>query len=121
MSIRDATFINALEGATLQRGKATDGIGSDEEGFSNALLDAIQSSEPPRGVSNAPNLASAFISRVDQAQQVADDQVERLANGEGNVHETAIALEKADIQMRLLMRSRDKVVQAYQEIMRMAV
>ena len=61
------------------------------------------------------------VSSADGAHKEADVQAERLARGEGNLHETAIALEKADIQMRLMMRGRDKVVQAYQEIMRMNV
>ena len=121
MSVRDATFVKALEGATLQRGNASGEIAADGEGFSNALLDALNASDGPRSTSSGKSLAATFVSRVDSAQKVADAQAERLANGEGNVHETAIALEKADIQMRLLIRSRDKVVQAYQEIMRMAV
>jgi flagellar hook-basal body complex protein FliE len=124
MTVRDATVVRALEGATLHKGTAGDGIAVDAEGFSNALLDAIKASDgpsPSSAATSTPNALSAFVNEVDGAQKVADVQVERLANGGGNVHETAIALEKADIQMRLLMRSRDKVVQAYQEIMRMTV
>ena len=120
MTVRDATVVKALEGATLGRGTTGDGAAVDGEGFSNALLDAIKASDAPSAAS-APNAIESFVNEVDTAQKVADVQVERLASGGGNVHETAIALEKADIQMRLLMRSRDKVVQAYQEIMRMTV
>lgn len=125
MTVRDATVVKALQGATLGKSVAGDRAATevDGEGFSNALLDAIRDAGVPQGASAAAPSSpiTAFVNEVDAAQKTADVQVERLADGGGNVHETAIALEKADIQMRLLMRSRDKVVQAYQEIMRMTV
>lgn len=64
---------------------------------------------------------SALLDRVEAPQQEADFEAERLAVGEGNLHEAALALEKADITLRLAVRSRNKVVEAYQEIMRMQV
>lgn len=67
------------------------------------------------------NALKAYMNSVDNRQQEADVQAEKLAMGEGNLHETALALEKANISMRLMVKSRDKVVQAYQEIMRMPV
>ena len=44
-----------------------------------------------------------------------------VAKGAGNLHEMALALEKADVAMRLAVRVRNKVVDAYNEIMRMGV
>ncbi len=61
----------------------------------------------------------SFIANVEKRQVEADHEVTRLASGEGNIHETALALEKADITVRLLLKGRDKIVQAYQEVMRM--
>ncbi len=43
------------------------------------------------------------------------------ANGKVNLHEMMIAMEKADISLRLLIQVRNKAVDAYQEIMRMQV
>jgi flagellar hook-basal body complex protein FliE len=51
----------------------------------------------------------------------ADTQANQLAHGKGNLHETALALEEADISMRFLVKARNKVIDAYQEIMRMPV
>lgn len=51
----------------------------------------------------------------------ADDAATRLAHGAGNLHEVALAMEQADISMRLAMKVRNKVVEAYQDIMRMGV
>jgi flagellar hook-basal body complex protein FliE len=64
---------------------------------------------------------SMFVSEVAAQSEAAEVQSEQLAQGQGNVHETALALEKADIEMRLLMKGRNKIIEAYQEISRMPV
>jgi len=51
----------------------------------------------------------------------ADHQAAQVAKGAGNLHEMALALEKADVAMRLAVRVRNKVVETYNEIMRMGV
>ena len=61
------------------------------------------------------------ISAVDQLQTQADAEAEKVALGGGNLHETALALEKADVAMRLATKVRNKLVEAYQEVMRMSV
>jgi flagellar hook-basal body complex protein FliE len=54
-------------------------------------------------------------------QAVADQEAEKVALGGGNLHETALALEKADVALRLATKVRNKLVEAYQEVMRMNV
>ena len=61
------------------------------------------------------------IGEVEGAQAEADRNVREQALGGGNLHETALALEKADISMRVMTRVRNKLVEAYQEVMRMNV
>jgi flagellar hook-basal body complex protein FliE len=62
------------------------------------------------------------IAQVNQNQLQADQAVEKLQTGEArNIHEVMIALEKADISMRLMVQMRNKVIEAYQEVMRMQV
>lgn len=61
------------------------------------------------------------IDGVEELQLGADEQSRRQALGAGNLHETSIALEKADIAMRVLVKARNKAVDAYHEIMRMGV
>jgi len=61
------------------------------------------------------------LQKVDQIQLEADAQAEKVALGGGNLHEMSLALEKADVSMRLAMKVRNKLVEAYQEIMRMGV
>ncbi|HBP88186.1 MAG TPA: flagellar hook-basal body complex protein FliE, partial [Nitrospiraceae bacterium] len=47
---------------------------------------------------------------------------EAVAHGENvNIHQAVIAGEKAGLSFKLLMQVRNKVIDAYQEIMRMQV
>jgi flagellar hook-basal body complex protein FliE len=62
------------------------------------------------------------IKEVEKAQTDADTSANDLALGKhGNIHETMLALEKADLSMRMLNKVRSKVVEAYQEIIRMPI
>jgi flagellar hook-basal body complex protein FliE len=62
------------------------------------------------------------IEDVNQLQTEADRSIERLIAGESkNLHETMIAMEKADISFRLMMQVRNKIIEAYNEIMRIQV
>lgn len=81
---------------------------------------AKDSTRPAGGASFAEMLGKA-VGQVDSLQTAADDEAEKLALGGGNLHETALALEKADVSLRVLTRVRNKVVDAYQEIMRMSI
>ena len=45
-----------------------------------------------------------------------------LATGDkASLHDTMIAMEQADVSFRLMMQVRNKIVEAYQEILRMQV
>ncbi len=62
------------------------------------------------------------VEGVNRLQVEADGAVEGLNTGEAkNLHEVMIAMEKADISLRLTVQMRNKIVDAYQEIMRMQV
>jgi flagellar hook-basal body complex protein FliE len=74
---------------------------------------------PLSGFSNALRNA---IDDVDRLQQDADKAVVNVETGNtGNLHEAIIALEKADISFRTMLQVRNKLIEAYQEIMRMQV
>ena len=62
------------------------------------------------------------IRQVNNLEAQADDAINNLIVGEaGNVHQTLIALQKAEISMRMIVEVRSKVISAYQEVMRMQV
>jgi flagellar hook-basal body complex protein FliE len=62
------------------------------------------------------------ITKVNEVQVEASQAVEKLLTGESqNVHQTMIALQKADVSFQLMMQIRNKIVSAYEEIQRMQV
>jgi len=62
------------------------------------------------------------IKTVNQAQIEANEAVQELATGnKKDIHQTMIALEKAEVSFQLMMQVRNKIVSAYEEIMRMQI
>ena len=65
-------------------------------------------------------LLKEAVAEVNKLQMEAGEAIQKLAVGEGEgIHETMIAMEKAGLSFRMLMEVRNKVLAAYQEIMRM--
>ncbi|HEY3304610.1 MAG TPA: flagellar hook-basal body complex protein FliE [Candidatus Binatia bacterium] len=62
------------------------------------------------------------VGEANQLQQKADQAIQQLvAEGKGDLQDTMVALEKADVSFRFMMQVRNKVLEAYQEIIRMQV
>lgn len=67
-------------------------------------------------------LLTDSISNVNNLQGNANEAIQRLVSGESkNLHETMLAVEKADIAFRTMNQVRLKVIDAYKEIMRMQI
>lgn len=81
---------------------------------------AAEPAAPAQAAEFTDALSNA-IEKVDALQGEADTEAQKLANGDGNLHETMIALEKADVAMRVAMKVRSKLVEAYNDVMRMTV
>src|SRR5690349_13145786 len=80
----------------------------------------ISKTEGP--VSDFATTLKDAIQSVDSLQKEADVKMQQLATGKStNIHETMIATEKADIALRLMVQVRNKIIEAYQEIMKMQV
>jgi flagellar hook-basal body complex protein FliE len=66
------------------------------------------------------DMLAQSLEEVNRLHMAADEAVENLAAGkQKNIHETMIALEKANVAFQLLMQVRNKVISAYETIMRM--
>lgn len=83
------------------QGGALEGTQGDENGFGSALSRALE------GV-------------VDAGHQ-ADAQSMRAISGQGNLTEVATAVSRAELSLQTAISIRDKVVQAYQDVMRMSI
>ena len=67
-------------------------------------------------------LAWANARTDSEAMEQADVAIQDFITGDTrNIHETMLAVGKADLAFRLTMQVRNKMVEAYQEVMRMQV
>jgi flagellar hook-basal body complex protein FliE len=67
-------------------------------------------------------LMEGAISGVENSRAEAAQAVESLLAGEGGeLHATLLATQRAELSLELFLQMRNKVVEAYQEIMRMQV
>ncbi len=79
----------------------------------------LQRQASTTAVDGIANTFSRLFDEVNSLQLNADRKVEEFATSkEKDVHGTMIALQKADLSLRLLLQVRSKLTAAYQEIMR---
>jgi len=62
-----------------------------------------------------------MVDKVEESGATANDAISRMLDGSGDVHEAMIALQSADMTFQLAIQVRNKLVTAYQDIMRMPV
>jgi flagellar hook-basal body complex protein FliE len=85
-----------------------------------AMMDSpMTNSSSEKSASQEKNVFQQMLAEVNNQQHQADSQVQRSLLGEGDLHEAAIALEKVDLSLRLLVQVRNKLVSAYEELSRM--
>ncbi|GAX60050.1 flagellar hook-basal body complex protein FliE 1 [Candidatus Scalindua japonica] len=65
---------------------------------------------------------SNYVTEVNDLQVKAGESIENFATGKvENVHEVMIAMSKAEVSFKFMMETRNKLVDAYKEVMRMQV
>ncbi|MGF2615644.1 flagellar hook-basal body complex protein FliE [Rossellomorea vietnamensis] len=75
---------------------------------------------PVQNQQNFADFLKKSIEEVNASQKESDMMTEKLVRGENvDLHHVMIASQKASITMQTTMEVRNKVVEAYQEIMRM--
>lgn len=62
-----------------------------------------------------------LIESVNDSTGEANAKVGQMLDGTGDVHEAMLALQRADTTFQLTVQVRNKLVQAYQDVMRMPV
>lgn len=80
----------------------------------------LESPEPGGAGKGFQEILREAVAEVSSLQKEAAETIEKLTVGEGEgIHEAMIAMEKANLSFRMLMQVRNKVLAAYQEVMRM--
>ncbi len=102
----------------------------------NKFIETGAVKEANSGLSNTSNIAGSdnssevsfsktlneAIQHVNQLQKVSDEKAQALATGKtDDIADVMISAEKADIALRTMVQVRNKIIDAYQEIMRMQV
>lgn len=83
-------------------GKPIGTLANTGDGFGSAIKNAVES--------------------IDATQKQADSEVAKAVTGESpDIHKTIIALQTADLKFQLGLQVRNKLIGAYEEIMRMQV
>jgi flagellar hook-basal body complex protein FliE len=95
-----------------------------------AELNRLRESMKPQGPAATQKQENSFgemlkdaISEVNELAHEADKAVEQQAvSGDSTeLHKTMIALQKAEVSFQTMMQIRNKILKAYEEIMRMPV
>lgn len=74
------------------------------------------------GVDSVGSSFEEILSSLNKSQQNADNLVKQLSMGEDvDLHQVMIGLEENDINFQVALSIRDKLVSAYNEVMRMQV
>ena len=76
--------------------------------------------EKPAGSPAFGEVLSSAIDKVEGSRKTATDSVHQFLSGDSeDIHTVGLATQRADLEMELFLQVRNKVVQAYQEVMRM--
>jgi flagellar hook-basal body complex protein FliE len=85
----------------------------------------IGSTRKPTASSNTQEVTRTFedmLTSLNQSQLNSDALMEKLANGENvDLHSVMIGMEENNVNFNVALGIRDKLVDAYREIMRMQV
>ena len=69
-----------------------------------------------------PNVLGGFIQEVSDKQAAASDAVAGLLSGKNvSLHQTMISMEEASVSFQLMVEVRNRLLDSYQELMRMQV
>ena len=78
--------------------------------------------EPAPGAPSFGAVLKDSLAQVNTLQHDADTAIQSLATGgQATLHDTMLAVQKADLSFRLMMQVRNKIIDAYQEVLRMSV
>ena len=94
-------------------------------GISNQPLPLLSQPDASPASQAENSFADYLASMVDQTsrtQKAGDAAVEKLNTGQAkNMHEVMIAVEEADLSMRMLVQVRNKALDAYNAVMAMQI
>ncbi|EPZ51823.1 flagellar hook-basal body complex protein FliE [Halobacteriovorax sp. GFR7] len=120
MAINNITTMNDVFNSHKMR-EWTSPTGGAEE-FKLEGFDELSKVTPSERSQSFSEMLSNQIMDVNNLQKEANTAIEKLVSGESkNIHETMLAVERAEIAFKTMNQVRNKVIDAYKEVMRMQV
>ena len=120
MDFMNTVLVDQLGGAGVPGVGAASEVRTQQVMAENGMGHAGESSG--ENVKTFSAMLQNSLEEVNQHQHEADRAIKELVAGRSkNVHETMLAIERADMSLKLMMQVRNKVLDAYREIMRMQV
>ena len=89
-------------------------------GTGATALNPVTPAAAPGG-ENFGETLNALLSSVEARAGEANTAVADMITGSGDVHSAMLALQRAEVSMQLTVQVRNKLVQAYQDLMRMPI
>ena len=91
-------------------------------GNESALADALNATQPGVAPSGFADVLTQQLNKVNTDVSVAEASLQKLAAGEPiELHDVMIALETARIGVQTMVQVRNRMVEAYQDLMRMQI
>jgi flagellar hook-basal body complex protein FliE len=85
-------------------------------------IESPQNTPKRTGGEEFSSVLETAIDQVERSRQNASDSIRQLLNGEKEeIHSTVLATQQAELQFDMFLQVRNKVVAAYQEVMKMQV
>jgi|SRR2546425_11449858 len=77
--------------------------------------------QAPSGPASFGKLLNEAVQQVNDVEKGSQGELQKFLGNESDLHSVMIALEKADLSFQMMMQVRNKIVSAYQEIMKSQV
>ena len=93
-------------------------------GAAPGLTPVSPSSSSPSATPKTGGFGESLVKLIESAESAESDantQVGAMLDKSGEVHDAMIALQRAELSLQLTVQVRNKLVQAYNDIMRMPV
>ena len=78
-------------------------------------------SQPAAGPASFSKMLNEAVQQVNDVEKGSEGELQKFMSNDSDLHSVMISLEKADLSFQVMMQVRNKIVQAYQEIMKSQV
>jgi flagellar hook-basal body complex protein FliE len=76
---------------------------------------------PAAGPASFSKLLNEAVQQVNDVEKSSTGELQKFLSNDSDLHSVMISLEKADLSFQVMMQVRNKIVAAYQEIMKSQV